>query len=143
MDLPVVFPSVFILYSQAFNHPVDFSFPLGRSFKSNSHAYFSHKIRKVDYQYVLNLTLNSLKSEFSSLEVLYAKCHIAPVKSSREIRLCLTGNDLTKRSQRCCIHWFSWRFRPLFLPPIIEFPSIYDIPKRFPRSVNRAADSIS
>lgn len=124
-------------------HPMDFSFPLGRSFKSNSYAYFAYKIRKVHYQHVLNLTLNSLKSEFSSPEGLYTKCHTAPVKSSREITLCLTGNDPAKRSQRCCIHWFCWRFRPLFLPPIIEFLSIYDIPKRFPRSVNRSADSIS
>lgn len=85
-------------------HPIDFSFPLGRSFNSNSCAYFAHKIRKVDYQCVLNLTLNSLKSEFSSLEGLYTKCHVAPVKSSREIRLCLTGNDPAERSQRCCIH---------------------------------------
>lgn len=109
-------------------HSIDFSFPLGASFNSNSYAYFAHKIRKVDYQYVLNLTLNSRKSEFSSLEGLYSKGHIAPVQSSREIRLCLTGNDPAKRSQRCSIHWFCWRFRPLFLPPIIEFLSIYDIP---------------
>lgn len=118
---------IYALFSGIY-HPFDFSFPLGRSFNSNSYAYFAHKIRNVDYQYVLNLTLNSLKSEFSSLEGLYTKCHIAPVKSSREIKLFCTGNCLARISLRCCIHWFCWRFRPLFLPPIIEFLSIYDIP---------------
>lgn len=54
----------------------------------------------MDHQYVLNLTLNSLKSVFSSLEGMYTKCQITPVKSTSEIRLCRTGNDPAKGSQK-------------------------------------------
>lgn len=52
---------------------------------------------------MLNVTLHSLKSLFSSLEGKYIPCQITPVRSTSEVRLLnVVGNDPGKASHKYC-----------------------------------------